>query len=170
MTNSVTRARLVRAVAIVAVAVFAVPSACFLLSPSESLADTQMSASGISAREVIGNTGDVQGFLDRAEQASSAKGGPLPELFEQEVGLPLRSRDVRVDESGTVVGCTVDADAGEVLAGIRLEMEKRGWHEVPLGEIEGSTFVKNMGSYSWVLVTCTQVGNSTSVVFRCVQR
>ena len=106
-------------------------------------------------------------MLLRLEEAAGEVDGEVPEGFLREVGLPQECRDVRADGDGGVVGCTVEGDAREVLEGIELRMRGLGWTSVPLGNGEGATFVKEGGSITWVMVTCTQVGPATSVVFRC---
>ena len=103
----------------------------------------------------------------RLEGAAGSADDGVSEGFLREVGLPPKCRDVRSDDAGRVVGCTVDGGSGEVLGGIERRMQGSGWACVPLGNGEGATFVKEGGGITWVIVTCTQVGSATSVVFRC---
>jgi hypothetical protein len=92
----------------------------------------------------------------------------LPDELTAEVALPVGSRDVRVSPTGTVIGCVVDGvSPQDVLADLRAQMKNLGWSCVPLGGLDGATFVKDGGLCEWALVTCTQTGQSTSVVIRC---
>ena len=122
---------------------------------------------GLDADALIGD-GDAEASLERIEEAAAAGDMDVPEAFADEVGFLPDARDMRVSGGGDVVGYVVPGDSGEVLAQISERMGAAGWTEVPLGEVEGATFVKSSGACTWALVTCTQVGNDTSVVARCV--
>ena len=124
---------------------------------------------GIRAADIIGGS-DVEKALERMEGIARADGGELPAYFGEEIGLVEGARDVRVDAAGRIVGYTVDAPVEEAFGRVRERMARAGWSEVSLGGAEGSTFVKGDGKCAWTLVTCTQVGNATGVVFRSVVR
>lgn len=178
MNNQVSRRRLAKALAITMTLVFCVPAV-------EALADAGSTQGadfgsgvaafegsryeGISARTLIGQ-GDAFSFLARLEEATSSNEPVLPQAFELEVDLPRRYRDLRATDDGRVIGCVVDAPVSAVEQDIRSRMPAKGWSEVPLGSVEGSTYVKSGGRCSWVLVTYTQVGDATNVVYRCVYR
>lgn len=124
---------------------------------------------GIDARAIIGD-GDPYGFVDRMNDAVKTEGVTLPSAFAAEIGIPSDARDIRVDSTGAIVGYVVDVPADEANAAVSARMKERGWNEVALGAVEGSTYMKNSGSCTWALVTCTQVGEATNVVFRSVYR
>lgn len=167
MREEVLASRSKMAVALTALIVFAVPAADVALGAHGArAADGTAGPRGVSASAILGD-GGPEGMLLRLEEAAGEVDGEVPEGFLREVGLPQECRDVRTDGDGGVVGCTVEGDAREVLEGIELRMRGLGWTSVPLGNGEGATFVKEGGSITWVMVTCTQVGPATSVVFRC---
>lgn len=166
MNDAVPRGRLFAALLIAAALVLSVPVADALIGWCR---ETGQAASGqpIVGLGKPGAAGDPLAVLDGIEVDIDATGAPVPDYFAEEVGLPEAYRDVRVDGTGRIVGCVVDGRADEVIAGIVGHMEDRGWTAVPLGQAEGATFVKAGGACTWVLATCTQIGDSTSVVYRC---
>lgn len=105
--------------------------------------------------------------LDRIEELASSGDAQPPGSFAAEVGFLPGARDVRVDETGSVVGYVVDGEAAGTAVALTRHMEARGWSAVSLGDVEGATFVKPDGACTWVLATCTQAGRYTSVVMRC---
>lgn len=180
MTNDVDGRRLARAIAIVAMLFLSVPVVGALADSGgappgyggfESARPhiSESRRARIDADALIG-TGDAFGFLSRLEAASSTGGASAPKAFEREAGLPRNHRDLRVSEDGAVASCMVDAPADFAADDVRKRMVAKGWSEVPLGAVEGATYVKADGQYTWMLVTCTQVGDATNVVFRCVAR
>ena len=168
MREAVQKARLKKAIAILMAFALLIPLGKLLVELGTPLAVAQAPSPGLSASELLGSGRDARAVLERAEQLVSTNNSELPEAFKNEIGLPGGYRDLRAENAGLVVGCTVDAGPRETLSSIRLQMLGRGWREVPLGEIAGSTFVKNFGACRWTLVTCTQIGAATSVVYRCV--
>lgn len=110
---------------------------------------------------------DPFGTLDRIDSALEVGEAVLPESFSEELHLLEGADDLRVDPTGMVVGYNVEGSEDEVLERIVSIMGDKGWTSVPLGRVTGSTFVKSEGRYTWALVTCTQVGDCTSVVTRC---
>ena len=166
MSDVVPRGRLVAALLIAAALVLAAPVA-------DALVGWRCEAGEVASGQPIvrlgeqGIAGNPLMVVDGIEVDIDATGASVPGYFAEEVGLPEAYRDVRVDGTGHVVGCVVDGRADEVIASIVGRMEDRGWTAVPLGQAEGATFVKAGGACTWVLATCTQVGDSTSVVYRC---
>ena len=166
MNDAVPKGRLVAALLVAAALVLAAPAADALVGWCCEAGEV---ASGqpilrLGEQGIAGNPLMVLGDL---EADIDATGASVPDYFAEEVGLPEAYRDIRVDGTGHVVGCVVDGRADEVIADIVGCMEDRGWTAVPLGQAEGATFVKAGGACTWVLATCTQVGDSTSVVYRC---
>ena len=178
MTNDVAKRRLAKAVAITVMAVMCIPAIDALAysgaarvwdEVAQSSASSGAARAGIDAAALIGD-GGAGSFLSRLESAAAIQDASLPEAFEREVGLPGQHRDLRVSGDGTVVRCVVDAPPDAVAKDVGARMEAGGWREVPLGSLEGSTYVKPGGECAWVLVTCTEAGAATGVVFRCVYR
>ena len=178
MNNQVSRRRLAKALAITMALVFCVP-AVEALADAGSVPESEPGSSvaafegprrvGIDAQALIGQ-GDAYAFLTRLEEASLPNEPVLPQAFMLEVDLPRRYRDLRATEDGTVIGCVVDAPINVVEQDVRSRMSAKGWSEVSLGAVEGSTYIKSGGICTWVLVTYTQVGDATNVVYRCVYR
>ena len=94
----------------------------------------------------------------------------VPPQYAAEIGMPAGVRDVRVSSDGAVVGYVVEGAADEVAKEVDACFTARGWISVSLGGIEGRTYLKQEGCYTWALMTATQVGDSTSVVVRCQRR
>lgn len=169
MMDRVWRTRIMKAVAITFCLIMCVPAIDALGNEGDGADALEQKSAGIDARSIIGN-GDPDGFVRRVNQAATPKEAALPAVFAQEVGLPRGARDVRVDSGGAVIGCSVALPAEDVADAISEQMAARGWREVPLGSVEGATYVKDAGSCSWSLVSCTQIGDKTAVVYRCVYR
>lgn len=180
MTRDVLQTRFAKAAAITALLVVSVPAIGALteLGGGERASDaygatgtgaTSLTQAGIDARALIGR-GDALGFLSRLEKASAAEMAVVPDAFDDEIGLPAKYRDLRVSENGTVIGYVVDSPSETAAGDVRSRMAQGGWREVPLGSVEGATYVKDGGKCGWTLVTCTQVGSATHVVYRCVFR
>lgn len=169
MKSDVGCKRLAMAVAIVVVLVAAVPITGIAFealsgSPAQAVAD-----GGIRAADIVGE-GDAGETLNKIEELADASQAKLPAYFEEEIGLLDGARDVRANDTGRVVGFLVDGSSHEAFDCVRENMIRTGWSEISLGETEGATFVKEGGSCTWALVTCTQVGPATAVVYRCVVR
>ena len=195
MNEKVSRARLAKAALVVAFIVLVVPVADALWRSFPPAEATASSSGGIESAALVGDAtglfqpdaedlpgniaalgasggGVAQAFeaLERIEDAASAGGGEIPESFSREIGFPAQSHDWRADSSGAVFGCIAAGAPEEVSAAIERDLSERGWAKVDLGGLAGATYVKDEGACAWVLVTCTQVGDSTSVVYRCVYR
>ena len=170
MNDSIWRSRLTKAAAISLAVVLCVPAVDALgATDEEARNESAARQAGIDAQAIIGD-GDLAGFAERLQAKTASEDAQPPAAFAREVGLPADCRNVHVDASGTVVGCTVAGTAEDAAAGVRERMTSLGWAEVGLGAVEGATYVKEGGTYSWVLVTCTQVGDATTIVYRCVAR
>lgn len=132
-----------------------------LFMPEDTKASLQW---GLDARAI--SSLDALESLDRIERIAAERSDALPMVFSQEAGLPSGAHDVRVSDGGNVVGCLVEASEDEAMAVVGEEMCAKSWTEVPLGGVNGATYIKDKGSCRWVLVTCTQVNEETSVVYR----
>ena len=169
MKTDVDRRRLAAAVAIAVGLVAAVPLSGYVIEGVTASPEQAMADGGIRAEDLV-EAADVNATLGRIEQLADAGQGQLPGWFEEEIGLLRGARNVRVDGTGHVVGLLVDGALHDALEDVRESMMRAGWSAVSLGEAEGATFVKEGGTCTWALVTCTQVGSSTAVVYRCVVR
>ena len=166
MTDAIMKIRAVKATAIVVALLCAIPAANALAGGGGDSAPPQ---AGLNAGEIVGD-GSALGILDRLEKRAADADVQPPQDFEREIGLPLTCRSIRVDEANKVVSCVADGDSDDVLASETRRMQERGWRAITLGAVEGATFVKADGSLAWCLVTCTQVGPSTSIVYRSIAR
>ena len=160
--------RLAVAVVIAAAIVFAPLVADRILKEAGLVSpDAQVSSVGGLDAWAILEGEDAEEVLARLEKAAEPDGlEAVPSAFLDEVGILPEARDVRASGDGAVVGYVVDADVGDVLACVLEHMQARGWTGVSLGGVDGYTFLKGSGRYTWALATCTQVGNATSVVMR----
>lgn len=161
--------RLTWAVAIVVALVAAAPITGIAFGSLSGSHVQAIADGGIRAADIV-EEGDAGKTLSRIEELAEASRAQLPAYFEEEIGLLDGARDVRADETGRVVGFLVDKSSRDAFDCVRENMVRAGWSEVSLGGAEGSTFVKEGGSCAWALVTCTQVGQVTAVVYRCVVR
>lgn len=161
--------RLAIACAVVAALVLVAPVSGVVLKGEAEASSRASVDGGIRVSDIVG-AGDMQEALKKLEELAAATERPLPVFFQEEIGLMKGAHDVRSNEGGSVVGYLVDGSEDGIFASLRAHMLQRGWSEVSLGSSGGATFVKEDGACTWALVTCTQVGQATSVVFRCVAR
>ena len=169
MKPNIQRKRLAMAVAIVVVLAAVVPITGLAVEGASEPLSQAATNGGIRAADVV-NGVDAQEMLSRIEALAQSGQGQLPAYFEKEIGLLEGARDARANDTGRVVGYLVDDTSCETLDRIRENMGQAGWSEVSLGQAEGATFMKEDGRCPWALVTCTQVGSATAVVFRCLVR
>lgn len=169
MRLDVCHQRLLMAAVIVVALVATVPITSLVFKDVPSPSAQAMADGGIHAASIV-DEGDADGTLNRLEKLAEASQTQLPAYFEEEIGLLDGARDVRADDTGRVVGFLVDITSHEAFGCVRENMAKAGWSEISLGDAEGATFVKEGGACTWALVTCTQVGSATAVVYRCVVR
>lgn len=160
--------RVAKALAIVAVIVLVGPvsNAALRAAGATDAQERSSAQTGIRLAALVEGS-DANAALSRMEQLADAGNAAdaLPDGFEREIGVLPGARDVRV--SGSVVGYVVDGNVGETLAALDAHMEGRGWTCVPMGDVDGATFLKEDGVITWTFATCTQVGSATSVVLRC---
>lgn len=133
-------------------------------------ADDACQASVKLAAAPLAHAQDPEAALDEIErQLQEAGSRQLPDGFQDEIGILDGAREVCVDSSQCVVGWVVSGGEQEALSQMEQLLQPKGWTAVPLGQVTGATFVKKEGTYQWLLVTCTQVGDDTSVVARVVK-
>ena len=154
--------RPVKALIIVVAIVLAVPAADLWLRSvgiGQEAGFTPLSLDAASL--IVGN--DPDEALAKIEELVQ-RTGDVPEWFESEIGILPGARDVRA--SGPVVGYVVEVGCEKALEDVEALMEMRGWTCVPMGDVNGATFLKESGPCTWAFVTCTQAGSATSVVTR----
>lgn len=161
-------ARLLRASSMVGICAFAFPAVCMAIeqgSPADmgALGDLPSAPIGLDASSI--EWGDPYAALDQLEECASVEAQP-PDAFMREAGFPSGAREQHADTSGMVVGCTLDSPEDVSFAAVCDVLAAKGWACVPLQGMSGATFVKRGGGLRWMLVTCTQVGEATSVVYR----
>lgn len=158
--------RLATALFVVAALIAAAPLSSVLAGKANTANTVVFPPAGMRAH-ALAQAEDAESAVSQLESMARAEGGkPVPPWFDREIGFLPGSRDARVD-GGTVVGFLVDGTCDDVCAALIAHMQARGWTSVPLGEVEGATFMKQSGICTWTLATCTQVGSATSVVLRC---
>ena len=156
--------RLTAALFVVAIAVSSVPLADLLHSSAHAQASVDAGSAGVDVGALAG-AGDIESALAALDElADIGSSGAVSAEFEREIGLLPGAHDVLI--SGSVVGYLIEGESAQVEQELQVHMAARGWTSVPLGELEGATFVKPSGDCTWALVTCTQVGDVTSVVVR----
>ena len=161
------RLRPLKAAAIVLALLLAAPGveaiSRFAVPPQEASA----SDAGLDAASLTG-AGDAFAALERIEGVASAGDADVPAAFSEEIGFLPGASDIRVGGDGSVVGYTVSLSSSIAYEQVVAHMEARGWTTAALGDMQGATFVKQSGACTWALATCTQVGSSTSIVWRVV--
>lgn len=159
--------RSAKAVVIVALLIGLVPGVEAVRSLVAEPIGGERAALGIRTESLTFGVDPIEA-IDAVGRAAEVGDRDLPELLADEVVVLDGARDVRIDDSESVVGYVVDGVEAHVLERLASRMEDQGWTSVPMGEVCGSTFVKQGGRCTWVLATCTQVGSAVSVVMRCV--
>lgn len=169
LRDAVAFRRLGVASCLVAALVLLVPVYDLALGGAERPADGASAALDLSS---VLQAPDAESALARLEDAAEvglSVHAKLPEALQREVGVPDGARDVRVADGG-VFGYVVDVPPAQAMDQLTSHLALRGWSGVPLGGLDGATFVKEGGTCTWALATCTQVGDVTSVVVRCMLR
>ena len=168
------RNRLICALAITACMVLAVPAMSVAVESGASAdmaAETGIAgiASSLDGASALSDDWkkDPLAALDRIEAHAVASGEPS-DSFMAEAGVPSGAYEVRASADGSVVGCVMDADEEASLDAVRKTLSSKSWQGVLLSGVTGATFVKQSGGLRWILVTCTQAGQATCVVYRLV--
>lgn len=125
------------------------------------------SAERVGQSKIVQVGSDPYDVLDRTQELVESTLGSPPETFMREVGLLPDAYNVRVSRDGDIIGYEVELDPAEASRQLDALLEDAGWVSVPLGGVDGATYLKSEGEYRWMLVTTTWVGTSTSVVVRC---
>lgn len=100
------------------------------------------------------------------EGIAEAKGfvREVPEAFAREAfGMGVFD-EALATEDGTIVGMVGRGSAAESFSRLSSELADRGWAFVESGQAHVGTFVKGSGSYRWLLLSCSEVGELVAVV------
>ena len=162
------RYRALKALALVMAVLLMVPGVEALLKVAWPPSKAVAVAEGIDSQALL-RVGDPFEALDRLDGVADAGNGDVPAELSEEVGLLPGARDVRVDATGAVLGYVVPGESSAVERLLCDRMKSFGWSAVSLGGVEGATYLKSQGTFTWALVTCTQVDDTTSVVVRCMR-
>ena len=166
-------ARLVRASGIVA-AIVALPALCVALAGGAPASEGGMqdvpggaseSAAGFAASQFM-QAGDPFDMLDQIDASLAVGLSPPSGRFVEEAGFPSDAQELRSNGDGSVASCVLEADEEAALDAVAETLGAKGWVGVPLQGVVGATYVKSSGRLRWMLVTCTQAGDATSVVYR----
>ena len=165
MNDTVAKTRAVRAFIVVALllAVVILPSVAKSITAGPH--DGIEADAGLQVGRALEQT-DAFKALDVLEEEDGSQRRKLPSGYEDEIGVPVRARDVRTSAEGSVVGYVVDGKASDALEELRAMLGAKGWSAMGLGGVEGATFAKQDSGYRWIMATCTQVADKTSVVVR----
>lgn len=126
-------------------------------------------AYGVDVQGVLGAHDPVSG-MEALDEMLSAAAADVPDSLSREAVVLPGAREVRLASDVDVLGYVVDRPVSTVEQSLRDAMERKGWTAIPLGGIDGYTFVKQEGEWVWILATCDEVGSSTSVTLRCRHR
>ncbi|MCL2889347.1 MAG: hypothetical protein FWE65_02865 [Eggerthellaceae bacterium] len=118
---------------------------------------------------------EVLGFLTDDARSNSLKAiydnpvyrddsDRLPEGFTQEIFSLTSFHDIRLSKAGGVVGLLSDEPLERVFSFCELELLRRGWIKVDSGHEACASFIKTQGRYSWLYLSCAEIGNGTSVL------
>lgn len=164
--EAVMRRRLATALFVVVALIAAVPVSGVFVGRAPAVEAEAPRYDGIRV-QALSQAGDVDEVANLLEGMARAEGeDAVPAWFRQEIGFLPGARDIRTDGTATV-GYLINGDGENGLAAMTAHMASRGWTAVPLGDVSGATFMKRSGACTWALATCTPVGPSTSIVFRC---
>lgn len=151
------RRRALRALAIVVALVLACCAADAMLRLSQPSA--MGDALGLWAGDALSSS-DAEALTEPAR-------AQLPEGFETEVLDLSQAEGLRVAAEGTVVGFLLQGDASKAFSQMSEQLTSRGWSSVASGRPNCGSFVKSGGDYTWLFVSCTQVGDAVSAVVQC---
>ena len=109
----------------------------------------------------------LSGIEKKANSASVALDN-VPQAVRNEIAIPAESWGIRWDKRAGVLGFQMGGSESEAIKLITEAMEEHGWRAIPLGGVTGATFTKSTDDIAWALATCTQTGESVSVVIRVI--
>lgn len=165
-SEAVMRRRFAMALFVAAVLVASVPVSDAFVGRAPAVEAEASHFTGIRA-QALSQADDIDEIANLLEGMAHAEGEEaMPSWFKREIGFLPGARDIRTDGTATV-GYLVNGESEGVLSELFAHMGSLGWTAVPLGDVSGATFMKRSGACTWALATCTPVGPSTSIVFRC---
>ncbi|MDO4290911.1 MAG: hypothetical protein Q4C41_06760 [Eggerthellaceae bacterium] len=172
LDEGVQKRRARRALAVVAALAALLACACFLGDvggrKSAASGEGSFAGGGFAYAEALiesassGSDVDLEGLgVREVRDAQEA-----PSWFVDEVLSLEGACGVMALDDWSVVGFSTEETADEALARRTQEMQGKGWFGYESG-IEGVvTFTKGEGACTWAMLSCTQVGDETSVVVR----
>mgnify|MGYP007024215768 CR=1 FL=1 len=86
--------------------------------------------------------------------------------FLEEVMDPAGFDEVLVADGGSVVGLVGRGSAAQTFSRLSCELADKGWIGVDSGLSGAGTFVKSDGSYSWLMLSCTDADGLVGVVIQ----
>ena len=88
----------------------------------------------------------------------------LPTWFTEEFFDDSYSEKIFANESETVFGLISPNDPETVFQEICASMLEHDWSRIESGIEHCASFVRERGSPAWALISCSQIGNETSIV------
>ncbi|MGN0301809.1 MAG: hypothetical protein ACI4BI_02930 [Anaerotardibacter sp.] len=79
-------------------------------------------------------------------------GNDLPDSFQEEVGVISSAEEVYRFKNGNLVGVVSSQNASQSLLSYSKMLEEKGWIQVESGWDNLASFVKNQGSFHWLVV------------------
>lgn len=118
----------------------------------------QEMSSGKSFEEALGTMG-----------ISSLEPERIPGWFDEEVLPAAYLKEAFGNEDLSLIGFTVTADRDSACEEMKGSLERRGWLSCESGIAGTYTLMKEKGACRWMMLSCTAVGDATSVVLH-IQR
>lgn len=110
--------------------------------------------------------GGAGSLLDEAQRTGRSGGGANapPASFSAEVIDVSDAQEVRFDRASRTVGFAYDGSSQDAFTACRAGLEGKGWRCIESGVPMVATFVKPVGAYRWLALSCVQSGSVSSVV------
>lgn len=93
-------------------------------------------------------------------------GAAVPEAFEHEIIGLEAFEEVLVTEDGSTVGLLSRGSASQVYRRLSEELAHNGWIGIESGQEGIASFAKKDGTYTWLLISCSEIDGWVSVVVR----
>lgn len=105
----------------------------------------------------------LSAFLGEDDGLLADFSSELPAAFSEEVISPREQDAVAVSDGEAVVGIMRPGVATEVFDEVAAELADNGWVRVESGQERASTFLKEGGRYTWLVVSCVEVDGLVGV-------
>jgi len=121
----------------------------------------------ISLASNIEEDNRVHQILYGSYTPSSASSAHQPSnVFVSEIMDASSQRNVVCSDQSSVVGFSFDGNPDDALAYVHRELIAHGWTLTSKNENHISSYIKDSGTYTWLLVSCVQIDSQTSVVIQ----